>query len=118
MLVVSDADLIRNEVMRGPEGEVPAPGLPGYDRYTGMTFGNAGFFVNAVNYLTGHEDLLRLRSREMVLRLLDRDRYERDKEFWIMWNLGLPSLLVLLPGLGWVGYRRWRNRSISSPSRK
>lgn len=108
MLVISDPDLIRNEVTEGPEGPVPARQPLGFDRYTGTSFGNADFFVNALNYLTGHEDLMRLRSKDVVLRLFDRDRFERDRWFWLLVNVVFPSLLVGFLGTCFLCFRRWR----------
>ncbi|MCA1746805.1 MAG: Gldg family protein, partial [Bacteroidales bacterium] len=60
MLVVTDGDMIRNEVqVQG--GRYMAEKL-GYDKYTYQTFGNLEFILNAVNYMTDETGLMELRS--------------------------------------------------------
>jgi len=68
MIVVTDGDIIKNQ-FHIPQG-YPLP--LGFDQFTGETFGNKEFILNAMNYLTDGQGLISLRSREMKLRLLDK----------------------------------------------
>jgi ABC-2 type transport system permease protein len=101
MIVVSDGDIIRNQF--GGGGQV----LPlGYDRFSGETFGNRDFILNAVDYLTDDSGLIDARAREMRLRLMDRTRFQRDKTLVQIANMVLPLVLILLPGLAHLFWRK------------
>jgi len=104
MLVVSDGDIIRNEVV--PTADGPAIEPLGYDRYTSQVFGNSDFILNAVNYMTDATGLITLRGRELKLRLLDRQRVRDEKLKWELINLALPSLIIILAGLVINFYRK------------
>ena len=104
MLVVADGDIARNEVRITPNGTIPASPL-GYDRYTGNTFANKDFLVNALNYLTDDADLMNLRNREFKLRMLNRQKIASERLKWQAINILLPMLLLVGGG---VGYNRWR----------
>jgi ABC-2 type transport system permease protein len=105
MLVIADADIIRNDVRETPQG-IMISSL-GRDKYTSQTYGNKDFILNAVNYLTDDLGLLSLRSREVRLRLLDKNRINDQLFFWQIINVLLPILLVL--GLG-IGFNYWKKR--------
>ena len=104
MLVISDGDIIRNDVISTPDG--PAIEPLGYDRYTSQVFGNGDFILNAVNYMTDETGLITLRGRELKLRLLDRQKIRDEKVKWEIINLVLPMLLIILIGLAIDLYRR------------
>jgi ABC-2 type transport system permease protein len=104
MIVVSDGDIIRNEVMSTPDGPVIEP--LGYDRYTSQVFGNADFILNAVNYMTDETGLITLRGREFKLRLLDRQKVLDEKLKWELINLALPMILIILIGVAMDIYRK------------
>ncbi len=89
VLVVADADVIRNEVRPSPQGVMITP--LGYDRFTSQTYGNKDFIVNAIQYMTGHRGLISLRSREFVLRLLDKTKLKTHRNRWVLINTILPS---------------------------
>jgi ABC-2 type transport system permease protein len=97
MLVVSDGDIIRNEVL--PTANGPAIEPLGYDRYTSQVFGNSDFILNAVNYMTDETGLITLRGREFKLRLLDRQKVRDEKLKWELINLTLPGIIIILAGL-------------------
>ncbi len=92
MIVVSDADIIRNQ-FHIPEG-YPLP--LGYDQFTRETYGNKEFILNAMSYLVDGPGLISSRSKEMKLRLLDKTKVNNNKLFWQMINLILPLLLILV----------------------
>ena len=92
MIVIADGDVVRNDFMNGQL-------LPlGYDKYTRKMYGNKEFLVNCVNYLCGDEDLIPLRSREVIMRNLDLAKIEREKTAWQIVNVALPIVVIVLFG--------------------
>jgi len=93
MIVITDGDVVRNDFMNGQL-------LPlGYDKYTRKMYGNKEFLVNCVNYLCGDEDLIPLRSREVIMRNLDLAKVEREKTTWQIVNVALPIVVIVLFGV-------------------
>lgn len=97
MLVVADGDIIKNQIRTTGERPVPLP--LGFDRYTGQTFGNKDFILNAMNYLIDDGGLITIRSRELKIRLLDKTRISKERVFWQVINTVLPVTLILLLGV-------------------
>jgi ABC-2 type transport system permease protein len=104
MLVVADADIIRNDFRESQQGIMISK--LGRDKYTGQIFGNKDFILNAVNYLADDLGLLNLRTREVKLRLLDKNRIADDLFFWQLINVLMPILLVVGTGIGIVFWRK------------
>ncbi len=94
MIVISDADLIRNQVS---QGTITLP--TGYDRYTGITFANQQFLMNCIDYLIDQNGLIEIRSKDYNLRLLDQAKVRTEKPFWQWLNVGLPIAVIALFGL-------------------
>jgi ABC-2 type transport system permease protein len=109
MVVVSDADIIRNEVSHRADGAYVTP--LGYDRYSRQTYGNKEFIVNVVNYLNDDKGLMNLRTREFKLRLLDKNKILVKRLNWQVINLTLPSLFLLVFLGVWLYVRRKRYTS-------
>jgi ABC-2 type transport system permease protein len=107
MLVVADGDIIRNDIRPTPQGILISP--LGFDRYTQQTFDNKEFIINALQYLTGHKDLIQLRSRELSLRLLDKASIKNNRLSWVLFNTLCPPVLVLLAGViySWLRKKRY-----------
>ena len=104
MIVVADADIIRNDVTRNGMQEVPVP--LGVDKYTGQTFGNTDFLINCINYLVDDHGLMELRSRELKLRLLDKQRIKSERIKWQLFNVLGPVILVLAAGFIYSYFRK------------
>jgi ABC-2 type transport system permease protein len=104
MIIVADGDIIKNQLRSANTGIEPYP--LGFDRYTGETFGNKEFILNAMNYLVDDNGLISIRSRELKLRLLDRTIINENKLFWQMFNTILPVAIVMLFGIAWFIYRK------------
>lgn len=94
MIVVTDGDLARNQFGQGGQ---PLP--LGYDRFSGETFANRDFIMNAVNYLADDSGILEARVKDVRLRMLDRTRVNRSKVFIQLTNLLLPVLLLTVFGI-------------------
>lgn len=97
MIVVSDGEVIQNQVLvkNGQYYTYPL----GYDRFTGITYGNKDFILNCMNYLTDDSDLLSIRSRELKIRLLDKTRIAENKFMIQLANVLYPVLSIIIFGL-------------------
>lgn len=104
MIVVSDADVIRNQIQNRTGYPLPL----GYDKWTEQTFGNKKFILNAIDYLTEGSDLIKIRSRDLQLRLIDKTRIKGSELKWKLINVGVPPLLVILFGIIYIVIRRKR----------
>lgn len=105
MIVISDGDVIRNQFKKS-SGEV----FPlGYDKYTQETFGNKKLIQNCMDYLCDDSGIIEIRSKEIKLRLLDKGKIKRDRNFWVMLNIGLPIALILFFGMlnKWIRKRKY-----------
>lgn len=107
VIVVSDGDVIKNQLNELEHSIYPL----GYDKYTRQVFGNKQFILNAVDYLSGEQALIRLRGKEVRLRLLDKDKLQNEKQIWQLVNTLMPLLLVCLTGLV---IRLYRSRKYAS----
>jgi len=96
MIVIADADIIRNDVQETSRGISISP--LGFDRYTNQTYGNKNFLINAINYLADDTNLLKLRGREFKLRLLSRSKLSTQIVKWQVINLIAPLLLLIISG--------------------
>jgi gliding motility-associatede transport system auxiliary component len=109
-IVISDPDIIRNEVRRVGVEETPLP--LGQDKYTGQMFGNRDFLINCLNYLVDDHGIMELRSRELKLRLLDRMKLKSEKLKWQLINILGPVLLVMLAGFAYNFLRKKKYTSL------
>ena len=104
MIVVADADIIRNEVRRSGNEQIPL--TLGIDKYTDEVYGNRDFLLNCMNWLADDKGIMELRSRELKLRLLSRAVIKSEKIKWQLINTIGPILLVLLAGFIYTYFRR------------
>ncbi len=94
MIIVSDGDVIRNQV-QGNTGKV----YPlGYDRYTQQQFGNKNFIMNCMNYLLDDSGLIEVRTRDIQIRLLDKTLIKENKLKWQLINILSPVFIIILYG--------------------
>jgi ABC-2 type transport system permease protein len=104
MIVISDGDIIRNEVRRMGTTVTPYP--LGQDRLTSEMMGNRDFLINCMNYLVDYNGIMELRSRELKLRLLDKPRIKNERTMWQVINVAGPALLVIIAGLIYSLFRK------------
>jgi len=97
MIVISDGDMIKNQISRVRGKIVPFP--LGYDRYTRQTYGNKEFFLNAINYLLDDVGLLNVRARDIKLRLLDKEFLSKTLLYIQLFNVVLPIVLLIIFGI-------------------
>ena len=95
MIVVADGDIIRNQIDIKRREPLPL----GYDQYTGNTYGNKDFIMNAMSYLIDGEGLVNIRSRELKIRLLDQTKISHSRTKWQVVNTVIPTILIVILGV-------------------
>lgn len=100
LLVISDGDIAKNELQRGQPMEL------GFDRYTGTTYGNKEFLLNAVNFMLEDTGLLNIRSKEVSIAFLDLQKADEERTFWQAVNLILPLAVLGLFAALFTLFRR------------
>jgi hypothetical protein len=100
IIVFSDADLVKNEYNAKLHKAIPL----GFDKDLNYQFSNKDLLMNAVDYLL-QESFISVRTTEVKLRPLNKNKVKDEKEFWKFLNILLP--VVTLIGFGVVRYR-WR----------
>ncbi len=93
MIVISDGDVIKNQLDKG------APIELGYDKYTGQYFGNKEFILNSVNYLLDDNGLINIRSKDVSLPILDKQRVQDNYSQTQLLTVGLPIVLLGIFGM-------------------
>lgn len=100
MIVISDGDVIKNKVKQGKPASLE------YDPYTGRSYGNKEFLLNAVNYMLDDSGLLNIRTKKVSIAFLDTNKIEKDRTFWEIINIGLPLLMLAIFGFAFSFYRK------------
>jgi ABC-2 type transport system permease protein len=100
MVLISDGDFASNAVKKGNPLEL------GTNKWTQDFYDNKAFLLNAVEYLLDEQALLSLRSKTIVLPLLNKDKTHSKRLFWQLLNLCLPLLLLALFGTVFALHRK------------
>ena len=99
MIVISDGDMIRNNFSEKTGKVYPL----GYDKFGKFIYpGNKTFLMNAVHYLCeNNQDLMlsSLKTNELKLRLLNKEKINKFRIFIQLFNLLLPIIIIILFGL-------------------
>lgn len=103
MIVISDGDLMLNEV-----SEARGPQELGYSMMERMRYANKSFILNCLEYLTDNSGILESRSKDVRLRLLDGGRVKNEKTKWQVINIAVPVLLVLIFASAYLFFRKRR----------
>ncbi|MAW21068.1 MAG: gliding motility-associated ABC transporter substrate-binding protein GldG [Flavobacteriales bacterium] len=104
MIIVSDGDIAKNSV--SASGNI----LPlGYDRFNSYTYaGNKKFIMNAVHYLCDDIGITKLKSKEIKLRLLDKEKIKNNRSLIMLVNIILPLLLLLFCTVIFIKFKNKR----------
>lgn len=94
MIVISDGDLIKNQLDKNFQ-----PVELGYDQRSGNLYDNKDFLLNCVNYLMDDTGLINIRSKDLDLPLLDREKVYENYTLTQVITIGLPILILALFGL-------------------
>jgi gliding-associated putative ABC transporter substrate-binding component GldG len=93
MIVISDGDLIRNQLDKNGQ-----PVELGYDQRSGNLYDNKDFLMNCVNYLLDDNGLINIRSKDLDLPLLDKEKVYENYTYTQILTIGLPLFILGLFG--------------------
>lgn len=100
-IVVASGSVLQNHWQQGQ----PLP--VGYDRYSGIQFGNRDFVVNAVLDLADDNGLIALREKTIALRLLNDKRAHESRTLIQAVSVITPLLLIAILALSvWLVRKR------------
>ena len=93
MVVISDGDIIRNDLYPGENGYEPFPlGFDPIQRV--IAYDNTEFLMNCMNHLLNDNAVISLRTRTFKSRLLNKAKVEQNETLLKFLNVGLPILIV------------------------
>lgn len=108
MLIVADADIIRNEVdSMMKDGQViyrPVPlnidiyGVRNPNGTPKNIYGNREFVLNSIDYMMDDFSLIDVRAKTITLRVLDSEKVTAERTKWRMINIYVPLLLIAILG--------------------
>ncbi len=101
MIVVSDGDLIRNQLDKNFQ-----PVELGYDQRSGNLYDNKDFLMNCVNYLLDDSGLINIRSKDLDLPLLNTNNVTDNYTYTQILTIGLPIFILGLFGLVFTFLRK------------
>jgi ABC-2 type transport system permease protein len=107
LIIVSDGDLARNDIN-------PRTGQPqqlGLDPFSNYTFSNQDLVLNMVSFMADEKGLISVRSKEVKIRPLDKEKIRLDRTSWQFLNLALPLILLIVFG---IGRAYWRKKKYAS----
>jgi ABC-2 type transport system permease protein len=105
IVICSDGDIPVNDFDRKQNTPLPL----GFDKYSGNTYANKDFVLNAIDYLLDDNGVISARNKEIVLRPLDKVALQDEREYWQGVNLIIPIVVLVLAGLlkGYLRKRRY-----------
>ncbi|HLV62077.1 gliding motility-associated ABC transporter substrate-binding protein GldG [Galbibacter sp.] len=92
MIIISDGDIINYTYAN------KKPLVGGIDPWTKQLYSNRNFLLNCVNYLVQDNGLINIRSKEIYISLLDKQKSYEQKTWWQLVNIGVPIVTLLLFG--------------------
>jgi ABC-2 type transport system permease protein len=105
IVICSDGDIPVNDFDKKQNTPLPL----GFDKYSGNTYANKDFVLNAIDYLLDDNGVISARNKEIVLRPLDKVALQDEREYWQGINLIIPIVVLILAGLlkGYLRKRRY-----------
>ena len=101
MIVISDGDVIKNQLDKdGREVEL------GLDQRTGILYANKDFMMNCVNYLLDDNGLINIRSKEVNLPILDKEKVYASYTQSQVITVAVPIFILLLFGVAFTFLRK------------
>lgn len=94
MIVISDGNVIKNQLDKNYQ-----PLELGYDKWTNNLYGNKEFLLNCINYLLDENGLINIRSKEVSLPILDKEKVYADYTLSQIITVGLPLAILLVFGI-------------------
>jgi gliding-associated putative ABC transporter substrate-binding component GldG len=106
MIVISDGDIVKNQLDKNFQ-----PVELGYDQRSGNLYDNKDFLLNCVNYLLDDTGLINIRSKDLDLPLLDKEKVYENYSATQVITIGLPILFLGLFGFLFTYLRKRRYSS-------
>ncbi len=101
MIVIADGDIAKNQLDKNM-----MPVELGYDQRTGNLYDNKDFIMNCINYLLDDTGLINIRSKDVELPLLDKEKvYESYTQTQFI-TIGVPILILTVFGLVFTFVRK------------
>lgn len=100
VVVIADGDIIKNDVVKNIPQEL------GFDRWTGKNYGNKEFLLNTVNYLLDDNGLINIRSKEIAVAFLNKQKITAEKTQWQLINIALPLVFLAIFGFSFNYFRK------------
>ncbi len=98
MVVISDGDIIRNDLYPGENGYKPFPlGFDPIQRV--IAYDNTEFLMNCMNHLLNDNAVISLRTRTFKSRLLNKAKVEQNETLLKFLNVAMPILIVGILGI-------------------
>lgn len=94
MIVISDGDVIKNQLDKNFQ-----PLELGYDKWTNNLYANKEFMMNCVNYLLDDNGLINIRSKEVDLPILDKEKVFANYTQSQVITVAFPIIILLLFGV-------------------
>ncbi|UMB55091.1 gliding motility-associated ABC transporter substrate-binding protein GldG [Lutibacter sp. A64] len=104
MIVISDGDVIANDVLNRQPLEL------GINKFTNIRYGNKDFLLNAVNYLLDDTGLINLRSKTVKIAFLNKQKAYEEATKWQLINIIFPLLILGAFGLIFNYFRKKKYR--------
>jgi gliding-associated putative ABC transporter substrate-binding component GldG len=93
MIVISDGDVIKNQLDKNL-----LPVELGYDQRSGNLYDNKDFLMNCVNYVLDDTGLINIRSKDLDLPLLDKEKVYENYTYIQFLTIGLPIVILTVFG--------------------
>lgn len=90
IILISDGDIIANQTYQGQ------PLALGQDKWTNTFYGNKAFLFNCVNYLLDETGLISMRNKTLDIKLLDKEKTYKERNFWKVFNVIIPLVLLII----------------------
>jgi gliding-associated putative ABC transporter substrate-binding component GldG len=101
IIVISDGDVIKNQLDKdGREVEL------GLDQRTGILYANKDFMMNCVNYLLDDNGLINIRSKEVNLPILDKEKVYASYTQSQVITVAVPIFILLFFGVAFTFLRK------------
>jgi gliding-associated putative ABC transporter substrate-binding component GldG len=101
MIVIADGDLIKNQLDKNFQ-----PVELGYDQRSGNLYDNKDFLINCVNYLLDDNGLINIRSKDLDLPLLDKEKVYENYSSTPILTIGLPIIILGIFGFVFTFIRK------------
>jgi gliding-associated putative ABC transporter substrate-binding component GldG len=101
MIVISDGDVIKNQLDKNGQ-----PLELGYDKWTNNLYANKEFLMNCVNYLLDDNGLINIRSKEVDLPILDKEKVYDTYTLSQVITVAVPIGILMLFGVVFTFLRK------------